>query len=105
MALVAQASGLCLHRRDAGATVIRNQADPDRVRTVPVAQLDRALASGAKGSRFESWRGRWPDLTPNPIRWDTRHGGGVAVRRPSGRARSYGPIAIPGLWRSMVTHE
>ena len=29
------------------------------VGVVPVAQLDRALASGAKGYRFESCRGCW----------------------------------------------
>src|SRR5262245_28081504 len=31
-------------------------------RIVPVAQLDRASASGAEGYRFDSCRGYWPTL-------------------------------------------
>jgi creatinine amidohydrolase len=44
-----------------GVSPLRTAADWAMVRrSVPVAQLDRASASGAEGYRFESCRGYWP---------------------------------------------
>ncbi len=47
---------------------------------VPVAQLDRALASGAKGRRFESFRARQISLSMNVFRASLKNRAGLASK-------------------------
>src|SRR5688500_13637992 len=61
----------------------------------PVAQLDRALASGAKGRRFESCRAHQPSLTRGCAEASASAGRAIAKAVPPKRRSREGGLSRP----------